>query len=893
MAALTFLEEHPLPMADPLQRYRDKRNFSATPEPQGGQPSGSGLHFVIQKHAARSLHYDFRLELDGTLKSWAVPKGPSLDPHERRMAVEVEDHPLDYARFEGTIPEGHYGAGQVIVWDNGTWQPEGDARSGLAAGKLKFTLHGHKLAGRWTLVRMRGRGNERQTPWLLIKEHDDAVRPASEYSVTEAEPGSVLSDAAIGEPGAARKTARKKPAAQPATRKTAAKSAAKTAAAKAAAAKPAARRARVPLPEALQPQLATLVDGVPPDGEWLYEMKFDGYRLLARVDGGEVKLFTRNGHDWTAKLRGVAKEVAQLGIDAAWLDGEIVVLDEQGVPSFQRLQNVFEQRRTQDILYYLFDAPFLDGQDLREQPLRERRRLLREHIEAADTLPHIRFSEDFAVEPSHLLHTACQMRMEGVIGKRADAPYATGRSKSWIKLKCKQRQEFVIGGWTDPQGSRTGLGALLLGVHDAAGALHYAGNVGTGFNQQSLADLSRQLEPLAADAAPFTELPRGIKGHWVKPELVAEVSFAEWTKDGRVRQAVFHGLRSDKPPQAIGVEQAVEPPRQSGSPAGRPAKKPAGAQAKAPPAAPAATTRSRPVKLPAGLRLTHADRVVDASTGITKQELAEYAARAASRLLPHLRARPVSLVRAPAGIGGELFFQKHDSGKIKGLLQLDPSFDPEHAPLMEIASTEALLNAVQFNVIEFHTWNATTAAIDQPDRMTFDLDPGEGVAWPQIAEGAQLVHALLDELGLQSLLKTSGGKGLHVVVPFKPSLGWDAVKSLSQRIVLHLAQTLPDRFVAKSGPKNRVGRIFVDYLRNGRGATTVAAWSPRARPGMGVSVPVGWDELASLTSGAHYHLRNVDERLLQPEAWAGASAAKKQGLANAMRILDFVPPAMK
>lgn len=845
-------------MADPLQRYRDKRNFSATPEPQGGQPSGGQLQFVIQKHAARSLHYDFRLELDGTLKSWAVPKGPSLDPHERRMAVEVEDHPLDYAGFEGTIPEGHYGAGQVIVWDNGTWQPEGDARAGLAAGKLKFSLHGHKLSGRWTLVRMRGRGNERQTPWLLIKEHDDAMRPAAEYSVTEAEPGSVMSDAVIGQaPPAATKAAGKKSAAG---KRTAGK------------ARP---RATVPLPESLSPQLATLVDGVPPDGEWLYEMKFDGYRLLARVEKGEVKLFTRNGHDWTAKLRALAKEVAQLGADGSWLDGEIVVMDEQGVPSFQRLQNVFEQRRTQDILYYLFDAPFLDGQDLREQPLRERRRLLRERIEAAGTLPHIRFSEDFAVEPSHLLHTACQMRMEGVIGKRADAPYATGRGKSWIKLKCKQRQEFVIGGWTDPQGSRTGLGALLLGVHDAAGALHYAGNVGTGFNQQSLADLSRQLEGIAADKPPFAELPRGIKGHWVKPQLIAEVSFAEWTKDGRVRQAVFHGLRSDKPPKAIGVEKAVAPPKAAARPK------------------PAAATRARPVKLPAGLRLTHADRVVDSSTGITKQELAEYAARAASRLLPHLRTRPVSLVRAPAGIGGELFFQKHDGGKIKGLRQLDPSFDPEHAPLMEIATTEALLNAVQFNVIEFHTWNATTAAIDQPDRMTFDLDPGEGVAWPQIAEGAQLVHALLDELGLKALLKTSGGKGLHVVVPFKPSLGWDAVKALSQRIVAHLAQTLPDRFVAKSGPRNRVGKIFVDYLRNGRGATTVAAWSPRARPGMGVSVPVGWDELPSLTSGAHYHLRNVEERLSQPEAWAGQSAARKQGLTKAMRILDFVPPAMK
>ena len=860
-------------MADPLQRYRDKRDFRATPEPQGGQASGGDLHFVIQKHAARNLHYDFRLELDGTLKSWAVPKGPSLDPHERRMAVEVEDHPLDYASFEGTIPEGHYGAGQVIVWDNGTWQPEGDARAGLAAGKLKFRLHGHKLAGRWTLVRMRGRGNERQTPWLLIKEHDDAMRPAAEYSVTEAEPGSVLSDAIIG----AAKAVTKKAAAKKAASKAADRTKTKAAAPKPAKTTQRPTAPRVPLPEALAPQLATLVEGVPTEGDWLYEMKFDGYRLLARIEGGEVKLFTRNGHDWTAKLRALAKEMAGLGGAGAWLDGEIVVLDDDGVPSFQRLQNVFEQRRTQDIVFYLFDAPFLDGQDLRGLPLRERRQRLREALEAAGERPHLRFSEDFAVEASHLLHTACQMRMEGVIGKRADAAYASGRSRSWIKLKCQQRQEFVIGGWTDPQGSRTGLGALLLGVHDAAGTLHYAGNVGTGFNQQSLADLSRQLKAIAADTTPFEALPRGIKGHWVQPKLIAEVSFAEWTKDGRVRQAVFHGLRSDKPPQAIGREQAVPAP---------------GRQAKAPAKTPAKARASAPAQLPASLRLTHASRVIDATSGTTKQQLAEYMQRAATRLLPHLKGRPVSLVRAPAGVAGELFFQKHDSGKIKGLRQLDPAFDPEHAPLMEVATREALLNAVQMNVIELHTWNATTRAIDQPDRMTFDLDPGEGVAWPQIAEAAQLVHAFLDELGLQSLLKTSGGKGLHVVVPFKPSLGWDAVKALSQHIVQHLARTLPDRFVAKSGPKNRVGKIFVDYLRNGRGATTVAAWSPRARPGLGISVPVSWDELPQLSSGAHFHIGNIDERLQAPDAWATAAPkARRQGLSAAMRILDFVPPA--
>lgn len=857
-------------MTDPLQPYRAKRDFRQTPEPQGGAPAAGTLRFVVQKHAARRLHYDFRLELDGTLRSWAVPKGPSLDPLDKRMAVQVEDHPIDYAGFEGTIPPGHYGAGTVIVWDDGTWEPEGDARRGLADGKLKFRLHGHKLAGGWTLVRMRGRGDERQVPWLLIKEHDDAARPAAEYSVVDAEPGSVLADDPPPKPAAKTRAAAKK--------------------------KPAAKRKQAELPLTMAPQLATLVDAVPAEGDWLYEIKFDGYRLLARVDGDDVRLFTRNGHDWTSKLKGLARELGALGVQG-WLDGEIVVQDAHGVPDFQALQNAFDAKRTQDILYFLFDAPCLDGRDLRAEPLRERRRLLRERLDAAAPQPHLRFSEDFAVAPSDLLHTACQMRMEGVIGKRGDAPYAPGRGRSWIKLKCQQRQEFVIGGYTDPKGSRTGLGALLLGVHDAAGALHYAGNVGSGFTQRTLDDLAARLEPLRSDKPPFERVPAGVKGHWVQPKLVAEVSFAEWTSEGRVRQAVFHGLRSDKPPRAISRETPAPAPGKAMAKSGTKPRKeaaasaPAGAGEKPSARAPRAAAPAG-VALPAGFRLTHPTRVVDAASGAIKQALAEYAVRAARHWLPHLKARPVAMLRAPAGVGGEFFFQKHDEGrKIGGVRQLDPAFDPGHGPLMEVTDLAGLLGAVQMNVIEFHTWNATTKAIEQPDRMTFDLDPGEGVEWPQIQEAAQLVRAMLDALGLQALLKTSGGKGLHVVVPFKPSLGWDAVKGLSQRVVQHLAATLPDRFVAKSGPRNRVGRIFVDYLRNGRGATTVCAWSPRARPGLGISVPVRWDELDGLTGGAHWTLATIDERLALADPWASeVTPLKRQSLRKAMQVLDYVPP---
>jgi bifunctional non-homologous end joining protein LigD len=852
---------------DSLQQYRRKRDFASTSEPQGGRPSAGGnLSFVVQKHAARNLHYDFRLELDGVLKSWAVPKGPSLDPQDKRMAVHVEDHPMDYAGFEGVIPPGQYGAGTVIVWDRGEWRPVGDPRAGYRAGKLKFELLGSKLAGHWTLVRMRGRGDERQEPWLLIKERDEAARPASEFDVVEALPDSVLGAAAAAKTtkGAGGDKGRESPPAK--------KSRAEPG--------PKAKR-RTALPLTLSPQLATLVDAVPADAsEWIYELKFDGYRLLARIEDGSVRLFTRNGNDWTAKLKPLAGTLAGLGLPPCWIDGEIVVADKRGIPDFQSLQNAFDTARTGRIQYHVFDLPFFDGHDLRQQPLRARRDLLRQALVQVGAPPErVRFSEDFPVAAASLLHTACELRMEGLIGKRADSVYEGRRSPNWIKLKCTQRQEFVIGGYTDPKGSRTGFGALMLGVHDEAGRLRYAGNVGTGFDTKHLASLTDKLVALHTPSAPFDPLPAGVKGHWVKPRLVAEVSFGGWTKEGRIRHASFHGLRSDKPASAIGVE--------------RPAPAAAARRDKGAKARSGGTPKraGKPPALPAGLKVTHPDRVIDPSTGITKLELVQYLVRAGRHLLPHLKARPVALVRAPDGVGGELIFQKHgDKLRIPGLKQLDPSLDPGHAPLLELPTVPALAGAAQMNCIEFHTWNATTRHIERPDRMTFDLDPGEGFAWSRMQEAARLVHVMLDELGLRSFLKTSGGKGLHVVVPLKPALGWDTVKSFSQAVVQHLAATIPQVFVAKSGPRNRVGKLFVDYLRNGRGATTVVAWSARARPGMGVSVPVRWDELDGLSGGAHWNIRNVDDRLAAGDAWEGYGAASRQTLTAAMKALDFIPP---
>lgn len=846
--------------ADALVEYRRKRNFDATPEPAGAiskasRTSGQGV-FVIQKHWASRLHYDLRLEIDGVMKSWAVPKGPSLDPRDKRMAVQVEDHPMDYNRFEGRIPAGHYGAGQVIVWDQGHWQAEGDPAQAWRDGKLKFTLSGHKLHGAWTLVRMSARGAEKQPPWLLIKERDDAARARDEYDVVDAEPDSVAHLSAAAEGRTVRSAA-------PAAAKTSTQARSKGAAAAAS------RGKRAALPAEFAPQLATLVERAPADPkDWLFELKFDGYRMLARLDKGRVKLFTRNGHDWTDKLPSLAAALKHLPLRSGWIDGEIVALGASGAPDFQALQNAFDGRRTAQVVFYVFDLPYAGGEDLRALPLTERRDRLQALLADVES-PLLRFSEAFDAPPADLVTSACRIGFEGVIGKRRDSPYVSRRSADWIKLKCSHRQEFVIGGYTDPQGSREGLGSLLLGVHDAQGRLRYAGNVGTGFDVATLARIRKQLQALTCETSPFDGPVVGARGrstkgwHWVRPQLLAEVSFAQWTREGRIRHAVFHGLRTDKKPEAIVREQprAVEGET------------------------PRAGRTARPA-LPGGLRLSNPDRVIDASTGLTKLDLARHYAAVAPLIMPHLRGRPVAVMRAPQGVGGETFFQKHQERFLmEGIEQLDPRLDPGHGALMAVASPTGLMSAAQMNVIELHTWNARKDRIERPDRMTFDLDPGEGVAWERVQEAAELVRGLLAELGLPAFLKTSGGKGLHVVVPIKRLYDWDRVKALSHAVVLHLAATLPDRFAAKSGPRNRVGKIFADYLRNGRGATTVAAWSARARPGMGVSVPVGWDELPDLTSGAHWTVQTVQERFrVGNSPWDGYDAAAVS-LASAFKVL--------
>ncbi len=859
-------------MSDALKEYNRKRDFDATPEPSGiprskakraskkSQPAHA-LQFCIQKHDATRLHYDFRLELDGTLKSWAVPKGPSLDPKAKRLAVHVEDHPLDYATFEGAIPEGHYGAGEVIVWDRGVWKPLSDPAQAYAKGRLKFELQGEKLGGVWNLVKTHIPGKQEQ--WFLIKHQDEFARPEAEYDVVKSEPHSVLSDRTIVPKKRGGKAADPKPVEMvPAPRREPADAHLDNARSAA-------------LPEIIKPELATLVESAP-EGDWRYEIKFDGYRIMARVEDGKVQLFTRNGHDWTHKLARQAEAIASLALESAWLDGEMVVANDKGVPDFQALQNAFEAGRSGNIVYYLFDLPYLNGMDLRDVPLQDRRAALCKVLERSED-EILRFSEDFGEAPDALLNSACQMQMEGLIGKRLGSPYVSRRSGDWIKLKCKRRQEFVVVGYTEPKGARSKFGALLLGLHDAdSGELRFSGKVGTGFNEATLNTIYDQLVPLQIGRAAVVNPPTGFEAkgvHWLKPVLLAEVAFAEITKDGSVRHAVFHGLRTDKPAQAITQERPVAPPE---------------TEKKSKPRALTETTAHATSKSdsPASsgkIRLTHPERVIDPSSGATKRDLADYYLSISDWLLPQLADRPVALVRAPEGIAGQLFFQKNaDRLAIPGIETMGKEYTGH--PIMLINSAEALIGAVQMSAMEFHTWNATAKDLQHPDRFILDLDPDPALPWKSMVEATQLTLAVLDELGLKSFLKTSGGKGIHLVVPLSAKADWDAVKDFSHAIVKHIAKLLPDRFSAVSGPKNRVGRIFIDYLRNGLGATTISAYSVRTRENLPVSVPIFREELLEIKGANTWTIQNIHERLneLDRDPWADL-ATTRQTITAGMR----------
>ncbi len=846
----------------PLAEYHRKRDFRRTPEPRGSAAKARGKpaagSYVIQKHDATRLHYDFRLELDGVLKSWAVPKGPSLDPAEKRLAVEVEDHPLEYGGFEGVIPRGEYGGGTVVLWDRGRWRPQGDAGKDLAAGKLKFELEGEKLSGGWNLVRLRGReGEDGRTNWLLIKEDDEQARPHSQGDVLEERPESVISGRSIDEVAARRdrvwrsgRAEKTKPARAPAKAKSGHK----------------ARVGAAPeLPS--EPQLATLVDEPPRGEEWLHEIKLDGYRVLARWDGERPQLFTRHALDWTDRFPAVAAALTKLPAESALLDGEIVALTADGKPSFQALQRALREGKG-ELTYFVFDLLHLDGRDLAVQPLRERKARLASLLAKARGTT-LRYSDHVEGRGLDFHRSACKLGLEGMVSKRADAPYRPGRSRDWLKIKCGRRQEAVIGGFSEPSGTRSGLGALLLGVMEG-GKLRYAGKVGTGFDAATLRDLRARLGKLERAKPPFDPAPprAEVRGaHWVQPRLVAEVSFAEWTEDGRMRQASFQGLREDKKPAEVRRE---EPAEAAPPPPAKPRPAASGKKAKA--------GRGRGDG-PAGVALTHPDRVLYPEQGLTKLDLARYYEKVADWVLPHVAGRPLSVVRCPDGSTGQCFYQKHPhQGATSPLLSVPiREDDGDEAPYLYIEDLAGLVTLVQIGALEIHPWGSRVAAVETPDRLVLDLDPDPKLPWATLVAAARLVRDRLAEHGLESWVKTTGGKGLHVCAPLSGKTSWDDLRAFAREIAEGLAREAPERFLSKASKAARAGKIFVDWLRNGRGATAVAPYSTRARAGATVATPLTWEELGRARPG-RFTVETVPARLarLARDPWEGFSKARQK-----------------
>ncbi|CDX60855.1 DNA ligase D [Mesorhizobium plurifarium] len=790
-----------------LEQYHAKRDFRKTAEPAGKvgkQKQGGGI-FVVQKHAATRLHYDFRLEHDGVLWSWAVTRGPSLDPHEKRLAVHVEDHPIDYASFEGTIPKGEYGGGSVIVWDDGRWIPEGDPAEGMKKGHIGFELQGYKLHGRWHLVRLKPRAGEKRDNWLLIKSDDAAARPGED--ILEEEPKSVKSGLTIEEVGEGKAARGQKPKVWRSN-------------------KPAVRKAKAGQArrlEFIEPQLATLEKDAPGGDDWLHEVKFDGYRMQAQIAGSEVRLLTRAGLDWTEKFEGpITAALARLKCRDAIIDGEVVVLADNGVSSFPLLQADLSARRADRLIYYVFDLMRLDGEDLRREPLVERKQALAELLGEQPEDSALRFSDHFHEPGKVMLQHVCRMGLEGVVSKRADAPYRSGRGLGWIKSKCTMRQEFVIGGYLPSDKTGRGVRSLLVGYYEG-GKLHYAGRVGTGFSGKVMADLKKKLDRLEAKASPFSAaVPKGKGLTFVKPELVGEVEFRSWTSDRIIRHASFQGLREDKPAEEV-VQEKPKKGQSEAKPGGKPAKTSAGA---------AKTS----------IKLSHPDKLLWPDEKVSKQDLLDHYALVWPRMEPFVVNRPLALVRAPDGIQGQRFFQKHASpGMSDRIARMKDPTDGEE--ILYIKDFDGLAALVQYGVVEVHIWGSTIDTLEKPDQIIFDLDPDEGVDVGKVREAALDIHRKLDELSLSNLVKTSGGKGYHVLVPLKPSADWDAVKDFAHDFARALEQAAPDRYTATLSKKARTGKIFVDYLRNGRGATTVAPYSSRAKKGATISMPVTWAEI--------------------------------------------------
>ncbi len=815
-----------------LQRYAAKRNFQKTAEPshKAATTRGKSLLFVVQKHAARRLHWDFRLEWEGTLRSWAVPKGPSLDPAHKRLAVEVEDHPIAYAKFEGDIPKGQYGGGHVDIWDKGTWEPVGDFNKGLKKGHLEFELFGKKLSGRWHLVRTRMQG--KQPNWLLMKSGDFAARAGADADVIDA--GKADDPKRMLKPrGRARPTAIPTPKAR---------------------GRPVRGKHGDTLPSTLKAQLATLVDEVPPDEGWVYELKYDGVRLLCRVDGDDVRCISRNGIDWTHKVTPIVDALAKLKLDGAWIDGELIVTDPNGRSDFSLLQHSMEQRRLDELQFCIFDLLYHRGEDLRRLPLSERKTKLDALFAKLPAKGPLRLADQIQSDSAELLARVCNQHLEGLVAKKIDSPYTGDRSGNWLKIKCHREQEFVVGGVAFLPGRGTGtFSSLLVGVRSGKG-LKYVGRVGGGFDAQERVQWLARAKKLGRKESPFGNHPEKRSGEiwrWMKPQLVIQVAFADWTHGGILRQPRYLGLRQDRDPQTVVREEPEHTEDIVKKAKSTPKKRKASSRMAA---AEAATAPGK---------LTHPERVLYPHDGVTKQQLAEYFLAVGEHAMPHYRERPLSILRNTHG--SKPFFQKHFLEKSGAGLRVVRIPNADKDPDFVVCdSPEGLLHLAQVGAVELHSWGAVMPKPQQADRLTFDLDPGAGLDYPPIREAALVVRKLLQDLGLESWVKTTGGKGLHVVAPLAaPRPDWDTAKEFSRSITLFMERLAPTQFTSRTGERNRKNKIFIDYLRNGFGATAVAAYSPRWRPGVGVSTPVTWDEIDDDIRGTHFDLHNVPARVAQ------------------------------
>jgi len=789
-----------------LKEYRRKRDFKKTKEPaSGGRTTRKKPIFVIQEHWASHHHFDFRLEAFGVLKSWAVPKGPPTEVGDKRLAVEVEDHPISYAKFHGTIPEGEYGGGEVEIWDKGHWVPPENIKQQLEKGHLEVELHGKKLDGRWLLQRTSGTSGKKNQ-WLLIKRHDEEEIQA----------------------GAPIKKEKKER-----------------------------------WPGFHASQWAQLSDSVPEGLDWIHETKYDGYRTAGLIDMKSVKLFTRNGLDWTEKYGAIHDELKKLKTSNAILDGEIVVLDENGVSSFSMLQAALSDRDSSAMKYFVFDLLFLDGEDLRDKPLEQRKIMLKKLLKTIKS-KKILFSEHIRGQGDEMFKLACQEGLEGIISKDRTAPYHAGRKSDWQKIKCSRRQELVIGGYTNPEGSRAGFGSLLMGTFEN-GHLRYVGRVGTGFTDKTLAKLHQKLNRLEIDESPFTDGSPKAKAHihWVKPRLVAEVEFGSWTADGIIRHAAFVGLREDKSAKDVRMEKAAHVNENNSK---KKSKVKTGNIAKG--ASKAATG--------GGFAITHPDRIVYPSTGTKKIDVVNYYKSVSPWLLKHISERPLALIRCPDGVGGTCFFQKQADENSK--LTAVSKDDADDQRVMSVDSEEGLLQLIQWGALELHTWQSHQKTVMYPDQLVFDLDPDEGLPWAKVRAAAFRLKDLLKRLKLESFIKTTGGKGLHIHVPIAPLYSWDQIKNFCKSVTIQLSSEYPDDYTTNIMKKNRKGRIFLDYLRNGFGATAVAPFSLRAKEKPTVSVPITWEELKKLKKPDQFDIHSTLKRLAlqKKDPWAGYEKLKQR-----------------